>query len=99
MIIMQLAAYGMYCCQFFCGKRLDRPSIRIEDTASSRLGGRCLHVRGRKTKRVWVEESPGSKEIRWRLTAAGGDPRDSATEINRRAGALGQRGGKGEKVR
>jgi hypothetical protein len=26
------------------------------------------------------EESPGSKETRWRLTAAGGDPRDSATE-------------------
>ncbi len=27
-----------------------------------------------------VEESPGSMETRWRLTAAGGDPRDSATE-------------------
>jgi hypothetical protein len=26
------------------------------------------------------EESPGSMETRWRLTAAGGDPRDSATE-------------------
>jgi hypothetical protein len=27
-----------------------------------------------------VEESPGSMETRWRLTAAGGDPRESATE-------------------
>ena len=27
-----------------------------------------------------AEESPGSMETRWRLTAAGGDPRDSATE-------------------
>ncbi len=27
-----------------------------------------------------LEESPGSMETRWRLTAAGGDPRDSATE-------------------
>ena len=27
-----------------------------------------------------VEESPGSMEARWRLTAAGGDPRESATE-------------------
>ena len=27
-----------------------------------------------------MEESPGSMETRWRLTAAGGDPRESATE-------------------
>jgi hypothetical protein len=27
-----------------------------------------------------VEESPGSLKERWRLTAAGGNPRDSATE-------------------
>ena len=27
-----------------------------------------------------LEESPGSIETRWRLTAAGGDPRESATE-------------------
>ncbi len=27
-----------------------------------------------------VEESPGSRDQRWRLTAAGGDPRESATE-------------------
>jgi len=27
-----------------------------------------------------VEESPGSTETRCRLTAGGGDPRDSATE-------------------
>lgn len=30
--------------------------------------------------RLRVEESPGSMEKRWRLTAAGGDPRESATE-------------------
>ncbi len=29
---------------------------------------------------VPVEESPGSMETGWRLTAAGGDPRESATE-------------------
>ncbi len=28
-----------------------------------------------------AEESPGSMDPRWRLTAAGGDPRESATEI------------------
>ena len=27
-----------------------------------------------------VEESPGSTETRWRITSAGGDPRESATE-------------------
>ncbi len=31
--------------------------------------------------RLPVEESPGSKDQRWRLTAAGGDPRESATEM------------------
>ena len=41
--------------------------------------GRC-----RTTGLLWplepVEESPGSMEAEWRLTAAGGDPRESATE-------------------
>ena len=46
------------------------------------LAGRPLPDCGR----LWpiqanpVEESPGSMETRWRLTAAGGDPRESATE-------------------
>ena len=31
------------------------------------------------------EESPGFSEAKQLLTAAGGDPRDSATEIDRRA--------------
>jgi len=37
----------------------------------SRLGGRGAYR---------VEESPGSTETRCRLTAGGGDPRESATE-------------------
>ena len=43
-----------------------------------------------------VEESPGSMETGWRLTAAGGDPRESATE-NRPPKGLPE--GKGETVR
>ena len=45
-----------------------------------------------------AEESPGSMDQRWRLTAAGGDPRESATEIKppRSASAA---CGKGEMVR
>ncbi|AGK56423.1 hypothetical protein HYPDE_23688 [Hyphomicrobium denitrificans 1NES1] len=47
-----------------------------------------------------VEESPGSMMTRWRLTAAGGDPRESATENIPPAYAASQlRRGKGEKVR
>ena len=61
-------------------------------------GRPLLLVRARKGKRERVEESPGSKEARWRLTAAGGDPRDSATETYRRPD-LRVRAGKGEKVR
>jgi hypothetical protein len=44
--------------------------------------------------RATAEESPGSMETRWRLTAAGGDPRDSATENEPPSSE-----GKGEKVR
>ncbi len=40
--------------------------------SASRPGGRDVSR---------IEESPGSTEKRWRLTAAGGDPRESATEI------------------
>jgi hypothetical protein len=46
--------------------------------AASRPGGR-----GRGSGlcgSIPAEESPGSKDQRWRLTAAGGDPRESATE-------------------
>jgi hypothetical protein len=43
-----------------------------------------------------AEESPGFTEKRWRLTAAGGDPRESATE-NRPP--FGSPRGKGETVR
>ena len=44
-----------------------------------------------------VEESPGTMETGWRLTAAGGDPRESATE-NRPPEGLAPEG-KGETVR
>ena len=56
------------------------------------LAGRPLPDCGR----LWpiqanpVEESPGSMETRWRLTAAGGDPRESATESKPPAGFAGQ---------
>ena len=64
-------------------------------------------LKARKQKRP-VEESPGSLMTRWRLTAAGGDPRESATEnippalsyALRRGNPQGcVRSGKGEKVR
>ncbi len=45
-----------------------------------------------------AEESPGSTEIRCRLTAGGGDPRESATE-NRPPGQGFGLPGKGETVR
>ena len=41
------------------------------------------------------EESPGSTESGCRVTPGGGNPRESATETNRRLRAA----GKGEKVR
>src|SRR5262245_7339736 len=45
----------------------------------SRPDGRCRANRLCGHTRA-VEESPGSRDCRWRLTAAGGDPRESATE-------------------
>ena len=36
-----------------------------------------------------IEESPGSKDRRWRVTPAGGDPRDSATESRLPSGPFG----------
>ena len=45
-----------------------------------------------------LEESPGSTEARWRVTPAGGDPRDSATESKPPCEALAKQG-KGERVR
>lgn len=45
-----------------------------------------------------AEESPGSMETGWRLTAAGGDPRESATE-NKPPAAASANAGKGETVR
>ncbi len=69
---------------------LDADFARPHVERVSRLDGRCRKLRfvsptlgkpvldpGDKTP---VEESPGSMETRWRLTAAGGDPRESATE-------------------
>ncbi len=46
------------------------------------------------------EESPGSMEMRCRVTPGGGNPRESATETHRQPRrALGRAGGKGEMVR
>src|ERR1051325_1372312 len=62
---------------------LDVKATRALIASTSRPDGRC-----RDCGRLWpikansVEESPGSMETRWRLTAAGGDPRESATESN-----------------
>ena len=65
---------------------------------TSRPDGRC-RVCGRygPYEAGPVEESPGSMETRWRLTAAGGDPRESATESKPPAGFAAK--GKGERVR
>ena len=60
-------------------------------------GGRCRALR-RYGQRDPVEESPGSMEAKWRLTAAGGDPRESATE-NKPPNAAQVAGSKGETVR
>jgi len=51
---------------------LTRPPPPLISPRSRRPGGRC--------HREAAEESPGSTGIRCRLTAGGGDPRDSATE-------------------
>ena len=51
-------------------------------------------------ERLAGEESPGSIDIRCRITSGGGDPRDSATENEPPGGApKGAKRGKGEKVR
>ncbi|SHG03561.1 hypothetical protein SAMN05444169_0178 [Bradyrhizobium erythrophlei] len=56
--------------------------------------------RSGKRRKVAGEESPGSIDIRCRITSGGGDPRDSATENEPPAFApYGASEGKGEKVR
>jgi hypothetical protein len=42
--------------------------------------------------RIGGEESPGSMEIRCRITSGGGDPRDSATESKPPGVAFGEAG-------
>jgi len=61
-------------------------SVAAHYTSRCQLTGRPLRFGG--------EESPGSIEARCRLTAGGGDPRESATETYRR-----EFRGKGEMVR
>jgi len=63
---------------------LDLPPPRLLIPLASRPGGRCrgTGLCGPSP----VEESPGSRDQRWRLTAAGGDPRESATESKPPAG-------------
>ena len=56
--------------------------------------------RSRKRRKAAGEESPGSIDIRCRITSGGGNPRESATE-NEPPGEApkGAKWGKGEKVR
>jgi len=56
--------------------------------------------RSRKRRKAAGEESPGSIDIRCRITSGGGNPRESATE-NEPPGEApkGAKRGKGEKVR
>ena len=66
------------------GHPLDLRPPRLLSPPASRPGGRC---RGTGLcGPIPVEESPGSRDQRWRLTAAGGDPRESATESRPPAG-------------
>ena len=55
--------------------------------------------RSRYGRKVAGEESPGSIDMRCRITSGGGNPRDSATENEPPAFAFGLWRGKGEKVR
>src|ERR1700760_4511414 len=55
--------------------RLDAPAQNPHALGVSRLDGRSG-----KHRKVAGEESPGSIDIRCRITSGGGDPRDSATE-------------------
>jgi hypothetical protein len=50
-------------------------------------------------RRARKEESPGSTEVRCRVTPGGGDPRESATENTPPARPGYPTGGKGEMVR
>ena len=68
-------------------------SWRVQSSSASSQASRCRHSASNRPStragRKWrwkavttaaVEESPGSTGIRCRLTAGGGDPRESATE-------------------
>ena len=81
-----------------CSQRLwtapwvDGANLAAQGHAARRLDGRC-HAR----KGV-VEESPGSTGMRCRLTAGGGDPRESATE-NKPPTEVGRRSGSWVRVK
>ena len=75
--------------------RVDAAAINPHAMGVSRPDGRSCY--GRKAA---GEESPGSIDIRCRITSGGGDPRESATENEPPAFApSGLWRGKGEKVR
>ncbi len=86
---------GTTCLSMNSIHHLTRPPRRPIPVIVSRLDGRS--GKGRK---VAGEESPGSMDMRCRITSGGGNPRDSATENKppRRAG-FGVGRGKGEMVR
>src|SRR5271154_432262 len=81
--------------------RLDATALSPHHRGVSRPDGRS-----RKHRKVAGEESPGSIDIRCRITSGGGDPRERATENEPLppphpplAGRIKGGGGKGEKVR
>ena len=75
---------------------LTSPPLHPLIPPASRPDGRC-RVRQALRPSSAVEESPGSRDQRWRLTAAGGDPGKVPQRRDRRRGAT--RAGKGETVR
>src|SRR5258707_15568840 len=83
-------------------RRLDAAGLSPHHKGVSRPDGRSGDHR-----KVAGEESPGSIDIRCRITSGGGNPRDSATEIEplppaylpRLRGRDKGGGSKGEKVR
>jgi hypothetical protein len=78
--------FGPQCWPALSPPPLDGGRRLTQSAPARRLDGRCHACEG------LVEESPGSTGIRCRLTAGGGDPRDSATENKPPARAVRKQG-------
>ena len=72
---------------------MSRGVLRLTPPPESRMDFRVSRPGGRSGdhRKVAGEESPGSIDIRCRITSGGGDPRESATEIEPPAAAFGLR--------